>query len=307
MRVVDVFVCYNSVSYCLACKLASKKFSVIIFDQNRIKPKSKLFTIQVGLNNASLLLKWMRSLKVIDRFFLPHHSHAEIIWEAAASAKHVDYIDDGLDTLRSCPRNFKLDLLSKKSVYYTFSEYAVVGHWLEGQRIERVASLRDYPNYDFHRQRIIDLKGANVIVESLGLNTLPLNINDSVIVFPHPNPAKNHPSRIDVEGVPKCNIELSLLHSRATSIHVGESIIAVFLLLFCRSPDVRIYVYLENPNNFPIVKGLIDAHPNAELIDCEKYIAAPRSGDGLRDRAVLSKEEAKSGKNASYPPVLSAD
>lgn len=266
---MKIFVCYNAVSYSIAHALAKGGFSIIIYDQFRIIKKPTIHAYQIGFGPAAdRLLERLISFKLVNTVYLPHHINPPMVKAATQAARFVNYIDDGLDTLRNAPKNFNLDSYSPDSALYTFFEYEKLGRWLEGRKVSRVASFRDFPDYEFMRSKLISVAGATVVIESAGLTNVDLGeLGPTAMIFGHPNPAKNNPRRARFVIKEKFNLEKSLSREPAKRIFVGESISLIYLLHFDPFPQTEIYVYLEDPDNLSSISKLLASRPNVTLMD----------------------------------------
>ncbi|CAJ0883555.1 hypothetical protein AMST5_03443 [freshwater sediment metagenome] len=266
---MDIYICYNAISYSIAHALARRGVSLIIYDDLRLVKKPTRHALQIGLGERAFrFLRRLVAFRAVGTVYLPHHIHAPAIQEAAAVARAVHYLDDGLDTLRNRPRNFNLENYSPDSTLYTFFEYQKLGDWLTGRDVRRVASFRDYPDFELLRSKIINVRGATVVIESAGLSHVDLGrLGPDAIIFGHPNPQKNHPERAQRVLTEKFNVERSLCAEPARRVFVGESIALFYLLHFSPFPQTEIFVYLDDPGNFTSVAPLIDSRPNVTLMD----------------------------------------
>lgn len=274
---MDIYICYNAISYSIAHALARRGLSLIIYDDVRLITKPTHHALQMGFSaKAYRLLDMLIRFRSVGVVYLPHHIHPPPVLQAAAAARAVHYLDDGLDTLRDSPRNFNLDNYAPDSALYTFFEYRRLGAWLEGRKVSRVASFRDYPDFELMRTKLINVRGATVVIESAGLSRVDLGrLGPDAIIFGHPNPQKNHPHRAARVLTEKFNVERSLCAEPARRVFVGESIALVYLLYFNPFPQTEIHVYLDDAGNLSALTPLIAAHSNVKLMNGADARCAP--------------------------------
>ncbi len=81
----------------------------------------------------------MIKLNFVNRVYVPHHKviSPQLIERRASK---VDYIDDGLDTLRIKPKNF-IGTISEGQKYFTFPEYEGMPTWFEKNFVHSISSL----------------------------------------------------------------------------------------------------------------------------------------------------------------------
>lgn len=266
---MDIYICYNAISYSIAHALATRGLSLILYDDVRLVKKPSLHALQMGFGaSAYRLLKQLIAFRAVGVAYLPHHIHPPMVQQAAAAARAVHYLDDGLDTLRNHPKNFNLENYGPDSTLYTFFEYEELGDWLAGRDVQRVASFRSYPDFELMRTKLINVRGATVVVESAGLSHVDLGrLGPDAIVFGHPNPQKDHPARAGLVLTEKFNVERSLCAEPARRVFIGESIALIYLLHFNPFPQTEICVYLDDPENLSSVAPLFAAHKNVRLMN----------------------------------------
>ncbi|MGJ0507106.1 MAG: hypothetical protein ACR652_08205 [Methylocystis sp.] len=266
---MDIFVCYNAVSYSIAHALARRGLSLIIYDQHRLVQKPTLNALQTGFGvKVDRWLERLISWKCVGTVYLPHHINPPMVQAAAAAARAVHYLDDGLDTLRNAPKNFDLENYAPESVLHTFYEYERLGDWLNGRTVRRVASFREFPDFELLRRNVISVRGATVVIESAGLSQVDLGrLGPTAIIFGHPNPQKNHPDRAPLVLTEKFNVERSLFAEPARRVYVGESISLIYLLHFNPFPQTEICVYLDDPGNLTSIAALMASRDNVRLMD----------------------------------------
>lgn len=195
-----------------------------------------------GLRQWKLSVNTLRLLRLLSLFqpfgtvYVPHHKISRRFAPLLAGAQHVEYLDDGLDTLRLQPRNFDLSRLRAGDRYHTFSEHGALPPWLDRLDVRRDCALAAVLGTSLQPRQ--DLAAwDHVFIESPGLNPqalcAALALDPArVLVIRHPVAFKRGPlpegcaavvgNTLDSEG--------SLLATRGKTIYCGETM-AFFLLL----------------------------------------------------------------------------
>lgn len=203
----------------------------------RVRPVPGLRQWRLSVNTLRLLRPWS-ALRPFDTVHVPHHRLSPRFAPLLAAARRVEYLDDGLDTLRLKPRNFDLDRLRPGDRYHTFDEHRQLPPWLQPLDVQRDCSLAEVLVLATALQPRQDLSAwRHVFIESPGLDpqalcrALALD-PATVLVIRHPIAFKRGPlppgcasvvgNTLDSEG--------SLLAGSGQSIYCGETM-AFFLLL----------------------------------------------------------------------------
>ena len=238
---MDLFVCTNAINYTVAVSgvLAVRPRPAILLYETRrfaVRPQPGLRQWKLSVQTLRLL-RLLSLVRPFDTVHVPHHKLSRRLDPVLARAARVEYLDDGLDTLRQQPRNFDLARLQPGDRYHTFREYPALPAWLDRLDVQHDCSLGAVlqtalqPRQDLSAYR-------HVFIESPGLNpqalcqALALD-PAQVLVIRHPIAFKRGPlpegcaaivgNTLDSEG--------SLLATRGKDIYCGETM-AFFLLLY---------------------------------------------------------------------------
>lgn len=237
---MDVFYCTNAINYTVACGVLTRapRRAVLLYERRRfgVRPLPGVWQTRISGNPMRLLAAWLRLSGTLGTLYVPHHKVAKQFRSVLDGAPRIEFIDDGLDTLRASPGNIDLARFPAGQRYHSFDEYREVGAWLAGAELVRSASLADVlrtatqPRQDLSRH-------AHVFVESPGLDVPALVAARgldpaAVLVVRHPVAHKRGPlpegcatvvgNALDCEG--------SLLALRGHDVYCGETM-AFFLLL----------------------------------------------------------------------------
>ena len=229
---LDLFICTNAVNYAVAKALLAKRPrpAILLYESRRFAVQTLPGVRQWRLSVTAL--RWLRlryGWLPFGTVHVPHHKLSARLAPILAKARHVEFLDDGLDTLRTSPRNMDLAALKPGDVYNTFAEYPRLPPWLDALDVRRVASLRDLLGGSL--QPTMDLAPYDhVFVESPGLDPQSLSMalgldNTRVLVVRHPIEFKRGPlpagcasvvgNQVDCEG--------SLVAARGKNVYFGET------------------------------------------------------------------------------------
>lgn len=254
---MDVFVCTNDVNYTIAAagELALRpRRALLLYDAMRCEPRDVPGVWQLPFGpRTDRLVRWLGRLRLLHTAYVPHHRVNPRLMRELRRARHLGFLDDGLDTLRHRPQNFDLDKLAEEHpLYLTFHEYASLPAWLSRFDVHRVCSIGALVVEG--RKPVLDFGAADhVFVESPGLEpsavlaALGVDAHRALCVR-HPVPAKQSAlpaGCIAVEGR-QHDLEASLRASSGRSFYFGATMSLIYALLTGVGARNRLFVQLTD-------------------------------------------------------------
>jgi hypothetical protein len=273
---IDLFVCTNEVNYTVALGELRRRprASLLVFDPVRCdrRPARRTWQLPIGLW-ADRVVRYLGRLALLRTTYLPHLHFSPRLLREAQRARHLGYLDDGLDTLRRRPQNIDLAALAAaRPTYLTFTEYRELPAWLSAFDVQGVCSVQDLAHAG-HRTPI-DLSGFDCLfIESPGLDAGELigalGIDPArVLCVRHPVPHKRGTlpaTCAAVEGRGH-DLEATLLAARNVDLYFGSTMAAVFSLLTEAAQHNRIHVQLDDAQHANLMlPGRFDDVPIAGL------------------------------------------
>ncbi len=256
---IDIFFCTNRVNYAIALDgvgAGRSRPALIFIEPWRFdpRPRSGVRHLRIGIW-AYRLLRALVRLRVVATLHLPHHRfNRRVLW-CLDHVPRVDYLDDGLDTLRQRPSNFDLNLIKGRPKYHTFVEYLNVPTWLQDFELQRCMSIRGLAGLDASLPRLPLDKVTHLFIESPGLEpsrwieALGLSLSD-VLVVRHPVPSKRATLPPDcpfIEGAGH-DLEATLLTCRGLTIYCGETLVLVFAAMTECARFNRVLAQMRQPS-----------------------------------------------------------
>ena len=255
---MQLYICFNAISYEIAkadIRLSTHLLSIVVYDPNRICTTELPRTIHLEYKKISFQIVWLLSkIRIIRRAMVPHsHIHARRLQKAVDLVRCRGIIDDGLDTLRTKPKNIKIQDFSFGSTYLTFKEHQILPDWITPHfSVKRIASLLNLS------QSTEMLHGfapdTHVIIESPGINIESLTqaadeSNRYTLIIRHPAPEKrsalksikNHIKIIDNQT----NLDAMVAKSRNVTFHMGETMSLPIAITLEANKHNRFYVHLS--------------------------------------------------------------
>lgn len=259
-KMINIAICFNSISYTIAKNYAyqNDKKLIILYDKIRTKTNKedhrelKLFSLQkLNLYFFGLL----SYLGFVETVLIPHQRQNRKIKRIVHYAKKVEYIDDGLDTLRNKPKNFFN--YSHNFTYYTFKEYSNYGTWLNNKNIVSIASLKELINLEDTKESFSLPKGAILIIESPGI--IPKEIyfenKSNFYLFRHPVKDKqiDFGHNIHVIDSNIYSVEKTIDSLDEGNLVFGETMSFVIFLLISNNNKFNVNLFLNNSNNLSVI------------------------------------------------------
>lgn len=270
---MKVIFCYNQVSYIIAKNIGSNDFlgNVVIISENRIERTSKKRGV-LEFNYSSFFALFVLLVSFIPfgiEIVIPHTKGGEILKILAKFANKISYVDDGMDTFREIPKNIDLDVLTKKTKYFTFDYKIPVAAWLRNISQINVVGINELEE---DMKPKVDLSlFSHVIIESPGILAYDLSLVDSnFFVIQHPNPKKN----IDLlkfnsnQNGRNISVENTLKYFNGELI-LGETLILAYL--FSINYDLSNIILCLNRSDYENLKCL---HPL--FLKCKKILIADK-------------------------------
>lgn len=234
----DVFYCTNAVNHAIAVegvigrdvRPSWRRPAIIVYDRWRLAPRPQphVWCWHNGVN-AMRALRAIAATVGFGTVYTPHHTVDRRFAPLLAAAPRVAYLDDGLDTRRTAPRNIDLGRLAPGAAYYTFDEYTELPAWLHGLDVRRCCSLAAVLR-QATRPKIDLAAWDHVFIESPGLDPPSLcrarQLDPAkVLVVRHPAEHKRGPvpegCATRVGGEFDC--EGSLLAAAPKTVYCGET------------------------------------------------------------------------------------
>ena len=251
---LDVLICTNLVNYAVAVHgvhPGAERPALILFEPWRFaaQPMPRVRHWRIGIWTLRLL-RLLVTLRVVHTLYLPHDRFNRRVGWCRDHARHVAYLDDGLDTHRRTPQNFNLDR-PQPAPYFTFDEFLDLPPWLDRFDVRRAGSIAVLAR--IAQRPALPLEGAtHVFVESPGLDIggvikqleLPAH---QVLVVRHPVPAKRvllSVSCREIQGN-DYSIESTLLSTRGLHWYFGETMALVFALYTVARREHRVLAQLS--------------------------------------------------------------
>lgn len=267
---MKVVFCYNQVSYIIArnlCNICNERVC-IIFSKNRINEQAKLgnrltvlpyhYLIAIFI----LILSCITSIEVV----FPHDNAGRIIKLIVRYCRKLSFIDDGMDSFRSKPRNINLSLIRSHSIYYTFNYNIRLANWVKELKIVPVCKIDKLiedkkPSFDIKNEF-----GA-IIIESTGVKHSAINIPNS-LYFAHPNYNKknNHFNKSYVVSGGDYSIEKTL-NSFDGDVIVGETMVLIFLLCLHKHGQLCVMLTSSQFDNLFSIQSELYACKSLILMD----------------------------------------
>jgi hypothetical protein len=251
VRQRSYYVCYNQVSYTLACEHAlssATRTSTILYATDRLSIDSRYKGLcHRRLCRSELVKAWLiATVRRDTTLYLPHWRGGRLIGALAQAASTVGMLDDGLDTLRAHPKNIHNRDLVPGTEFLTFTDYPRLADWTLDLNITRVCGLetlaagdRPAASTDGVRAIVVESPGIDVAAALAHCGAAP----SQVLFFSHGNPAKRltRPSGMLAASAGEFSIERTVSAFEGL-IYCGESMVAVFALL--RATRVKLVVQL---------------------------------------------------------------
>lgn len=244
---MKLFYCANQISY--ECAVFHVKKYDLMLTHPRVNIKSSLRCIHLTDTKfvRSIVMRLLR-YDFFEKIFVPHD---RVFFNTSdpSLARKIHYLDDGLDTLRSVPKNFfKIPVVANS--YTTFKEYEGFPVWIRDTPVIKEASINVFLEGDAgFESPTTDV----VVVESTGVNlqiaSTYIGENETVTYLIHSNPSKR------LKEVPEhwhkemygAQTELILKNFKGKII-VGDSMTAVLLNVF-QTPKSYELIYIGTELN----------------------------------------------------------
>lgn len=256
---IDVFVCTNDVNYTIALAELRRRWrpALVLYDPRRSDRRVAYRVWQRPIKESIHLVRRLGRFRLLSTVYMPHHRINISLMGEVHRARHLGYLDDGIDTLRRRPQNFDLDAppaalprCAGPHPYLTFLEYRYLPDWLTAFDVRRVCALREL---HISHKPLIDLQGVDhLFVESPGLEidavitALGIDPSRSLCVR-HPSPPKRGvlpPYCRTVDGR-NHDLEGTVLAARSVRLYFGATMTYVFAVLCGVTRDNLVYLQLD--------------------------------------------------------------
>jgi hypothetical protein len=267
-----VFFCFNQVAYAVArAEVAADPTgrTRIIYYAQRIRAQdvqpmdsARPFTRVLGL-----LLVVGAALSSRIEIVVPHPKGGTIVRWIVRVARRLAYVDDGMDSFRTTPRNLDPGRLRPGTTFYALDHSLPLADWLHGLVVRRRCPLRALAR---DSRPFLDLSALDVLeVESPGLRAagaVPSGARAGYVV--HPNRAKNAsvPPGYRVFAGLDLNVERSLA-SFSGVLRVGESMLLVYALADPdRSYAIEVHLTREQHSNLTALHASLARADRLQLV-----------------------------------------
>jgi hypothetical protein len=252
VRQRSYYVCYNRISYTLACEHAlssGRRAATILYAADRLSIDSRYAALRHRrLCRFELAKAWLiAAVRRDTTLYLPHWRGGRLICALARASSTVAMLDDGLDTLRVRPKNIHKRDLVPGTEFLTFMDYARLADWTLDLHLTRVCGLDALGAGD---RPAASTEGVQaIVVESPGIDVAAALAHSGaapgqVLFFSHGNPAKRsitRPSGMRAANAGEFSIERTVSAFDGL-VYCGESMVAVFALL--RATRIKLVVQL---------------------------------------------------------------
>lgn len=246
------YVCYNQVSYVVACEHAMRNDpsrATLLIDAARVATQARYLQSlrHMPIARRQVMVVCLRSLLRPISLYVPHRRFGWMMRLLTRLAGSLGLVDDGLDTLRERPKNIDAGSIADFSELLTFEDYESLASWTRSLKVHRVCPLSRL--VDDVRPALSKLGARALVVQSPGVEissaASELNVSPGeVMVLLHSNPHKRdevpqqYPSRLTRD----CSIEKTVLAFDGPVL-TGETMVTV-VALYLKRPS-RLIVALS--------------------------------------------------------------
>ena len=272
---MKIALCFNQISFTIAKAYADKydKNLIILFSINRVKVTIKDksdFNIKEICRLNLVFFALLSILGMVKVLLIPHHIlgiFGDILFNLS---KKVDYIDDGMDTLRNTPKNFNLAKYGSESTYYTFTDYNQVGCWLRSRKLVKICKLEkvlendDKIFFDFLNNIVLVVEAPGIKTDIFSNKSLKQNY-----IFTHPSPLKQKKWDSKIHHIDRSvySVEKTMLKMENGIIVIGESMSLLICIYSGLSDNATIKVYLDDSDNLTCLVELIKGIKNIKIME----------------------------------------
>ena len=182
----------------------------------------------------------------------PHWCHSNFLIVLHKIARRISYIEDGLDTYRTNPKNIVVSELKQGANYYHWDLGFEPEKWTKRLKLVPVPFIKQEISATDLKQLKPLTKASRICVESPGLQ--PTKIDDTnMLVITHPSPHKRKPFRNAKRISENTFLDLEcVLATCRCDILIGESYTALILIAIYKKENIIIYVDTEIQENTPV-------------------------------------------------------
>lgn len=263
---LQYYFCLNQISYLVACEHSlqhAEARSVLFIDPKRVRVQRRYQELDVRpFSRLAVTLCILRALiKRPAAAYVPHHRTGGLIQWLARMTRRTHLLDDGMDTLRSRPKNIDIHRLQHGAELLTFGDYQTLGQWTAPLKRVSVCQLAILQADD--REALQVGTCSTAIVESPGVlaRSGEVNPTGSLLYIAHPSRVKQiaAPQGAVLVRSDTHSIERGLSQFRGTVV-IGESMVLPFLLLCVDPGQLRFEVELTaaQHDNLQSIHALLD-------------------------------------------------
>ena len=275
-RTLTYYVCYNQVSYVVACEHAlsvDPSSARLLIDSARVwtQPRYAKSLVHRELDNWQVMRACLLSLLRPVALYVPHLRFGLMLRALCRLAGSLGLVDDGLDTLREKPKNIDVGLLGDFTELLTFEDYESLATWTCGLRDRRVCALSRL--LEDVRPALASKGARALVVQSPGVRpssaALELRVAPhEVLMLLHSNPNKRGdvPSEYASRSARDCSIEKTVLGFDGPVL-TGETMVTVVALYLRLGADLLVELTAEQYANLKSLHGRLSTAGVRLLLD----------------------------------------
>ncbi len=275
-RSLTFYVCYNQVSYVVACEHALRvdpSSARLLIDSARVwtQPRYAKSLAHRELDNWQVMLACLLSFMQPVALYVPHRRFGLMMRALCRLADSLGLVDDGLDTLREKPKNIDVDSLGDFTELLTFEDYESLASWTRGLKDRRVCALSRL--LEDIRPELASGGARALVVQSPGVRpssaALELGVAPhEVLMLLHSNPNKRGdvPPGYASQSARDCSIEKTVLGFDGPVL-TGETMVTVVALYLRRGADLVVELTAEQYANLKCLHGRLSTAGVRLLLD----------------------------------------
>ena len=113
------FICFNKISYQIAMRVREKNDLIVLRNGRMISKNDDFLNVYIYGYKIKILLIIFSFLGI--EIILPHWKESKFLTCIHKFSRRISYLEDGLDTYRTKPKNINLDELRPGVKYYYFN------------------------------------------------------------------------------------------------------------------------------------------------------------------------------------------
>ena len=245
------FICFNKISYQIAMRVREKNDLIVLRNRRMISQNHDFLNVYIYGFKIKILLIIFSFLGI--EIILPHWKESKFLSWIHKFSRRISYLEDGLDTYRTKPKNINLDELRLGVKYYYFNLNIPPEPW--------VNKLKKFPVL-YHKENLVnsDRNWLKMIAEydCIFIESPGVNLNEykdlNAVIISHPNKLKREVCDFDrVASNAIHDLEACVSYAQTTVI-VGCSFTALLLKTVYALDNLIIHASEQDQKNIPIFK-----------------------------------------------------